>query len=128
MKLLLENVSHMERIETTGRLSKDIAVRLGVTGVAARASGIHDDIRKAHPHLLYDRLHFELHTTAKGDVFARMMVRAEEAECSLSMIIPSLKTATVVKSDRATERYPRSFLCAGLYRNTERIGILLGQV
>jgi Ni,Fe-hydrogenase III large subunit/Ni,Fe-hydrogenase III component G len=74
MKLLLGAVSHMERLENTGRLSKDIAVRLGVTGVAARASGINDDIRKSHPHLLYDRLHFEMHTTSKGDVFARMMI------------------------------------------------------
>jgi hydrogenase-4 component G len=86
MRLLLGTVSHMERMETTGRLSKEIAVRLGVTGVTARASGINDDMRKAHPHLLYDRLHFEPHTTSKGDVFARMMVRAEEAECSISMI------------------------------------------
>jgi len=86
MKLLLGSVSHIERLENTGRLSKDIARRLGVTGVAARASGINDDIRKAHPHLLYDRLDFEAHTMAKGDVFARMMVRAEEAECSISMI------------------------------------------
>ena len=86
MKLLLGNVSHRERIETTGRLSRAIALRLGVTGVTARASGINDDIRRAHPHLLYDRLNFETHTTTKGDVFARMMVRAEEAECSISMI------------------------------------------
>ena len=86
MKLLLGTVSHMERVENTGKLSRDIAVKLGVTGVAARASGINDDIRKAHPHLLYDRMHFETHTTSKGDVFARMMVRAEETECSISMI------------------------------------------
>lgn len=86
MKLLLENLSHVERLENTGRLSRDIAQRLGVTGVAARASGINDDIRKAHPHLLYDRLEFEPHTMTKGDVYARMMVRAEEAECSMSMI------------------------------------------
>ena len=86
MKMLLGAVSHVERLENTGRLSKDIAVKLGVTGVAARASGVNDDIRKAHPHLLYDRLEFEPHTTTKGDVFARMMVRAEEAECSVSMI------------------------------------------
>jgi len=86
MKLLLGTVSHMERVENTGRLSRDIALRLGVTGVAARASGINDDIRKAHPHLLYDRLYFEPHTTSRGDVFARMMVRAEETECSISMI------------------------------------------
>ena len=86
MKLLCGTVSHMERVENTGRLSTDIAVRLGVTGLAARASGIHDDIRKSHPHLLYDRLPFEMHTTSKGDAFARMMIRAEETECSLSMI------------------------------------------
>ena len=86
MKLLLGTVSHMERIENTGRLARDIALKLGVTGVAARASGINDDMRRAHPHLLYDRLHFEPHTKSKGDVFARMMVRAEETECSISMI------------------------------------------
>jgi len=86
MKLLLGTVSHVERLENTGRLSKDIAMKMGVTGVAARASGSNDDIRKAHTHLLYDRLVFEAHSSARGDVFARMMVRAEEAECSISMI------------------------------------------
>ncbi len=93
MKLLLGNISHIERLENTGRLSKDIAQKLGVTGVAARASGINDDIRKAHPHLLYDRLDFEAHTMSKGDVFARMMVRAEEAECSISMINALLESS-----------------------------------
>jgi Ni,Fe-hydrogenase III large subunit len=86
MRLLLNCVSHVERVENTGRLSKDIALNLGVTGVTARASGINDDIRKKHPHLLYDRLHFETHTTSKGDVLARMMIRAEETECSISII------------------------------------------
>ncbi|MEC4676509.1 MAG: NADH-quinone oxidoreductase subunit F, partial [Nitrospirota bacterium] len=86
MKLLLGAISHIERLENTGKLSHDIALRLGVTGVAARASGINDDIRKAHPHLLYDHLEFEPHTSGKCDVYARMMVRAEEAECSISMI------------------------------------------
>jgi len=86
MKLLLNSVSHRERLTNTGRLSKEIARKLGVTGPTARASGLTDDMRKAHPHLLYDRLVFESHTLEKGDVFARMMVRAEETECSLSMI------------------------------------------
>ncbi|MFN3479023.1 MAG: NADH-quinone oxidoreductase subunit C, partial [Thermodesulfovibrionales bacterium] len=86
MKFLQGSISHIERLENTGRLSKEIAQKLGVTGVAARASGISDDIRKAHPHLLYNRLEFESHTMMRGDVFARMMVRAEEAECSISII------------------------------------------
>ncbi len=86
MKLLLGSVSHIERLQNTGRLSKDLARKFGVTGVAARASGLTDDMRKAHPHLLYDRLIFESHTLEKGDVFARMMVRSEEIECSISMV------------------------------------------
>jgi hydrogenase-4 component G len=86
MKMLLGSVSHIERLQNTGRLSKDLARKFGVTGVAGRASGLTDDTRKAHPHLLYDRLIFESHTLEKGDVFARMMIRAEEIECSISMI------------------------------------------
>lgn len=93
MKLLLGTVSHVERLENTGILSKDIALRLGVTGVAARASGVNDDVRKAHPHLYYDKLLFEPHTLSKGDVLARMMIRAEEAECSLSMINTLLESS-----------------------------------
>jgi hydrogenase-4 component G len=84
--LLLSSVSHLERLENTGRLSKEIARKLGVTGVAARGSGLPDDLRKSHPHLLYDRLIFEAHTFEKGDVLARMMVRSEEIECSISMV------------------------------------------
>jgi Ni,Fe-hydrogenase III large subunit/Ni,Fe-hydrogenase III component G len=86
MRLLLGCISHVERLQNTGILSRDIASRLGVTGVAARASGVNDDVRKAHPHALYDTLIFESHTSVKGDVLARMMVRAEEAECSISII------------------------------------------
>lgn len=93
MRLLLGSISHIERLENTGRLSKDIAWKLGVTGVAARASGINDDIRKSHPHLLYDRLDFEVHTMSKGDVFARFVVRAEEAECSISIINTLLESS-----------------------------------
>lgn len=93
MELLLGSVSHIERLENTGRLSKDIAMKLGVTGVAARASGISDDIRKAHSHLLYDKLKFEAAIMTTGDVFARMMVRSKETEHSISMIKKLLKNS-----------------------------------
>ncbi len=86
MQLLLGCISHVERLQNTGILSREIASKLGVTGVAARASGVNDDIRKAHPHVLYDTLIFESHTSEKGDVMARMMVRGEEVECSISII------------------------------------------
>jgi Ni,Fe-hydrogenase III large subunit/Ni,Fe-hydrogenase III component G len=87
MKLLLGAVSHVERLEDTGKLSKEVAVLLGVTGITARASGINDDIRRSHPHLIYNNVfEFVHYTRQEGDVFARMMARAEEAKCSMVMI------------------------------------------
>ncbi len=93
MQLLLGSVSHIERLQNTGRLSKDIAAKLGVTGVAARASGLTDDMRKSHPHFLYERLIFEAHTLEKGDVYTRMMLRGEEIECSVSIIQALIENA-----------------------------------
>jgi len=86
VELLLNTISHMERLENTGKLAKDIALKLGATGIAARASGIDDDIRFAHPHLLYDTVKFNLITEDKGDVLARMMVRSKEADESIKII------------------------------------------
>lgn len=119
MGLLNGAVSHIERLENTGRLSKDIAVKLGVTGVAARASGINDDIRKAHPHLLYERLEFEPHTIARGDVFSRMMIRSEEAECSISMINALLEQSYRGALSTGIESIP-PYSCALGYTETPR--------
>jgi len=119
MDMLLQSVSHLERMETTGILSKEIAGSLGVTGIAARASGINDDLRSDHPHLLYDALHFESNLMAKGDVFARMMARAADAECSVSMIrdILSMKFSKEIKVE---VRMPGSVLQALGYAESPR--------
>jgi Ni,Fe-hydrogenase III large subunit/Ni,Fe-hydrogenase III component G len=119
MGLLLGTVSHMDRLEGTGKLSRDIALKLGATGVTARASGINDDIRKAHPHLLYDRLDFEIHTITKGDVLARMMVRAEEAECSISIIKALLEKKYTGELAAGKKNIP-AFSCALGYTETPR--------
>ncbi len=119
MKLLAGSVSHIERLENTGRLSRDIAVKLGATGITARASGVNDDVRKAHPHLLYDRLEFEAHTMAKGDVYARMMVRAEESECSVSLINALLENSYDGELSAAFKNIP-SYSSALGYTETPR--------
>jgi Ni,Fe-hydrogenase III large subunit len=119
MSLLLGSVSHMERVENTGRLSKDIARRFGVTGVAARASGLADDMRKSHPHLLYDRLIFEAHTLEKGDVLARTIIRGEEAECSISMIQALMETGYRGDLDVPVQDAP-AYACALGYTESPR--------
>ena len=119
MELLLGSVSHVERLQNTGRLSRDIARKLGVTGVAARASGLPDDLRKSHPHLLYDRLIFEAHTLEKGDVMARMMVRSEEMECSISMVQALFESG--YKGDLAVPARPAAVYASALgYVETPR--------
>jgi Ni,Fe-hydrogenase III large subunit/NADH:ubiquinone oxidoreductase subunit C len=54
---LMDSFSHnssvMDRMDHTGALSSRIAKDLGVTGVAARASGIDRDARRDHPHAAY---------------------------------------------------------------------------
>ncbi|RJQ44391.1 MAG: NADH-quinone oxidoreductase subunit F [Nitrospiraceae bacterium] len=119
MKFLLGTVSHIERLENTGVLSGEIARKMGVTGVAARASGINDDVRKAHAHLLYDRLYFEPHTQARGDVYARMMVRAAEAECSISMINTLLESSYKGELSVAVDKAP-AYSCSLGYTETPR--------
>ncbi|MGA2192035.1 MAG: NADH-quinone oxidoreductase subunit C [Nitrospirota bacterium] len=86
MDFLQNSVSHIERLEDAGVLPKEIARKMGATGPAARASGIDDDIRKAHPHLMYGSLAFDTKTRRAGDVYCRMMVRADEVESSFSII------------------------------------------
>ena len=51
--------------------------------MAARASGVDEDLRRDHPHDAYDGLRFEVPVEEGGDVRARLMVRAREVEQSL---------------------------------------------
>ncbi|MDA8157472.1 MAG: NADH-quinone oxidoreductase subunit C [Actinomycetota bacterium] len=99
MKFIMSSISHMERLEGPGFLSREAAVKLGATGIAARASGVNDDLRTAHPNLFYDRIIFEVHTRNRGDVLARMMLRADEAACSLAMLRSILRKAKPQKKE-----------------------------
>jgi Ni,Fe-hydrogenase III large subunit/Ni,Fe-hydrogenase III component G len=82
--LLGSSVSFMDRVETTGRLSKKVAEDLGVVGLAGRASGIGLDFRKgSRP---YATAGFQMMTRAEGDVLARLNVRMAEFEESIRLI------------------------------------------
>ena len=74
-----------DRCITTGRLAPDTAARLGVVGLAARASGHAMDAR-AHPGFApYDRLQPQVISHRNGDVAARIVVRFEEILESLRL-------------------------------------------
>ncbi len=83
--MLLSSVSFLDRVDSTGELRKKTAQDLGVTGLAARASGINLDLRGLFE-LEYAKVGFKTRTQEKGDVLARLNLRLEEFEDSLGLV------------------------------------------
>jgi len=86
INLVMSSSSVLDRLETTGTLAYADAYRLGVTGIAGRASGIDRDYRRGHPHCAYPHLDFQVATRKEGDVLARFNVRVDEARESLAIL------------------------------------------
>lgn len=84
--ILHSSVSFMDRVDSTGILRKKTAVDLGVTGLAARASGIRCDLREIFDGQIYGVCGFKPAAQEKGDVLARLNVRFDEFEACAGMI------------------------------------------
>ena len=63
-----------QRTEGVALLSKDDAIKLGVTGSVPRASNIPYDIRKAEPYDVYNEIDFKVQYMKSSDCFARAYV------------------------------------------------------
>ena len=92
--LILSSASTRDRLETTGVLNHKTAMDLGVVGVAARASGVDLDVRRDFPYAAYDEIAPKVALVSKGDVFARMQVRMEEANDSIRIALEALGRLT----------------------------------
>ena len=79
------------RLEGVGVLSKEDAIKLGVTGPNLRASGVAYDVRRAEPYAAYPYLDFDVITEEEGDCYARVMVRVREIMESIKIIRQVLK-------------------------------------
>jgi len=74
-----------DRFRDSGRVTPDLAARLGVIGLVGRASGVERDLRVDHPWSPYDMLSTQLVTENSGDVAARVEVRFDEIFESLRL-------------------------------------------
>jgi Ni,Fe-hydrogenase III large subunit len=81
-----EHAGLQDRFIAAGRVRPEMANRLGVTGLVARASGQAIDLRTDHPVCPYDQLEVRMATHRNGDVAARVIVRFEELLESLRLI------------------------------------------
>jgi Ni,Fe-hydrogenase III large subunit/Ni,Fe-hydrogenase III component G len=81
-----EHAGLQDRFRTCGRVSPELATRLGLIGLAARASGVAHDLRCDFPSAPYDTLNVRMGVDGGGDVAARVAVRFAEARESTRLI------------------------------------------
>ncbi|HBB65931.1 MAG: hydrogenase [Elusimicrobia bacterium GWA2_56_46] len=110
--LLWGSSSVMERFEGTGIVSRETALALGLTGPAARASGVRRDVRRDFPAGAYLNLKAPLPEDApeSGDVRARAYTRWLEIKHSYELInglLDSLPSGPVFAEPGAMK--PESF-------------------
>jgi Ni,Fe-hydrogenase III large subunit len=89
--LLFDTASVQARFEDTGRLAGEVATELGLVGVAARACGLQQDVRKRHPSGMFRFVHVPVSTWHTGDVYARAYVRWLEMQRSVAFLRAQLR-------------------------------------
>jgi Ni,Fe-hydrogenase III large subunit len=84
--ILDEHAGLQDRFIGAGRLRPELAARLGVIGLPARASGHAIDLRSDRAWAPYESLDVRMATHRNGDVAARVSVRFDEVFESLRLI------------------------------------------
>jgi NADH-quinone oxidoreductase subunit D len=111
--LLTKNPLFLERTQRIGVLSRDDALRWGVTGPSLRASGVSLDLRKAQPYMGYEQYEFDVPTHTDGDTYARYLMRIEEMRQSARIVrqaLDKLPAGPVRSDNRKFVPPPRSEL------------------
>ncbi len=81
-----EHAGLQDRFINCGRVAPELAARLGLIGIAGRASGQSWDLRVEYPSVPYPELDVRMATHRNGDVAARVTVRFEEIVESLRLL------------------------------------------
>ena len=90
---LLRTNSFVDRLEATGTVTREEALRLGLVGPVARASGVGADARVDHPFGPYAGLLHDAAAQTGGDALARLNVMLAEAAESVRLIDALLEAA-----------------------------------
>ncbi|KYZ77424.1 NADH dehydrogenase [Anaerosporomusa subterranea] len=84
--LMTGNEIYYHRLVSTGKISGERALALGVTGPILRASGVDVDLRRDQPYSGYDRFKFSVPLRQNGDNWDRYTIRLDEMRQSIEII------------------------------------------
>jgi Ni,Fe-hydrogenase III large subunit len=90
-RLLWDTASVQARFEQTGSVSPEDAAAIGMVGPAARACGLHMDVRHDFPSGMFRFAQIPVSTVSSGDVFARAYIRGLEIQRSGEFILRKLE-------------------------------------
>ena len=111
--LLTDNAIWKDRTRDIGVMTAKDAIRWGLTGPIARASGVAFDLRKAQPYSGYEQYEFDVPTQTGGDTYDRYLVRMEEMRQSLRIVeqaLDRLPRGPFISDNRKFVPPPRSEL------------------
>ncbi len=81
-----EHAGAQDRFIMTGQVLPELAEKMGLTGLAGRASGIARDLRADYPCAPYRELATAVATHTRGDVAARVALRFDEIAESVRLV------------------------------------------
>ncbi len=84
-------IFHM-RTRNVGKMSKEWAINLGLTGPLLRATGYEWDIRRGDPYSVYDKFDFDIPVGTNGDCFDAYWIRMAEMAQSLKIVQQALSS------------------------------------
>lgn len=100
-----EDTFFLQRTRGVGSMTKDEALRLGVVGPTARASGVERDVRIDAPYIAYHDFPVKLITLPTGDLESRFLVRLDELLESYRVIRAIL--GAMPEGELTVKRMPR---------------------
>ncbi len=104
-KVVNEDAFFLQRTRGVGTMSHEEALRLGVVGPTARASGVARDVRVDAPYVAYSDFPVQLQTLVNGDLEARFLVRLDELFDSYRVVRAII--AGLPEGELTAKRMPR---------------------
>ena len=122
-ELMCAALSVRARFQGTGMVSRKTAQDLGLTGLAARASGVALDAREQLPGRLCTQRPISTLTETAGDCWARMVLRMREIDVSIGWILAILNDGRL---DLSADRFHRDVLNAPLQPRALCVSLIEG--